>query len=180
MAVTTAQMQRTAGSLRPFNVEAIRADFPILFREIHGRPLVYLDSASSAQKPKAVIEAMDHAMRFEYANVHRGIHHLSNATTQKYEDARETTRRFVNARAPEEIVFAKNTTEAINLVAHSWGSANIKEGDEIVLSILEHHSNIVPWNFLRERRGAVIKWAPISDTGEFLLDEFEQIGRAHV
>jgi cysteine desulfurase / selenocysteine lyase len=162
-------------SPRPFDVEAIRAEFPILFREVHGRPLVYLDNASSAQKPKAVIEAMDHAMRYEYANVHRGIHHLSNATTQKYEDARETTRRFLNARAPEEIVFAKNATEAVNIVAQSWGSANINEGDEIVLSILEHHSNIVPWNFLRERRGAVIKWAPISDTGEFLIDEFERL-----
>ncbi len=175
MAVTSPQMQRTAPGSRPLDVEAIRADFPILFREIHGRPLVYLDNASSAQKPKAVIEAMDHSYRYEYANVHRGIHYLSNATTQKYEDARETTRRFLNARAPEEIVFAKNATEAVNLVAQSWGMANIKEGDEIVLSILEHHSNIVPWNFLRERRGAVIKWAPISDTGEFLLEEFEQL-----
>lgn len=160
---------------RAFDVEAIRGDFPILFREIHGKPLVYLDNASSAQKPKAVIEAMDHALRFEYANVHRGIHHLSNATTQKYEDARETTRRFLNARAPEEIIFAKNATEAVNIVAQSWGMANIKAGDEIILSIMEHHSNIVPWNFLRERLGAVIKWAPISDTGEFLLDQFEKL-----
>ena len=160
---------------RAFDVEAIRGDFPILFREIHGKPLVYLDNASSAQKPKAVIEAMDHALRFEYANVHRGIHHLSNATTQKYDDARETTRRFLNARAPEEIIFAKNATEAVNIVAQSWGMANIKAGDEIILSIMEHHSNIVPWNFLRERLGAVIKWAPISDTGEFLLDQFEKL-----
>jgi cysteine desulfurase / selenocysteine lyase len=158
-----------------YDVERIRADFPILYREVHGRPLVYLDSGASAQKPKSVIEAMDHAMRFEYANVHRGIHHLSNATTQKYEDARETTRRFLNARHAEEIIFAKNATEAVNIVAQSWGNANIKEGDEIVLSILEHHSNIVPWHFLRERKGAVIKWAPISDTGEFLLDAFEKL-----
>jgi cysteine desulfurase / selenocysteine lyase len=175
MAATAATTPRTAHSLRSFDVEAIRSDFPILFREIHGRPLVYLDNASSAQKPKAVIEAMDHALRFEYANVHRGIHHLSNATTQKYEDARETTRRFLNARAAEEIIFAKNATEAVNIVAQSWGAANIKPGDEIVLSIMEHHSNIVPWNFLRERYGAVIKWAPISDSGEFLLDQFEQL-----
>jgi cysteine desulfurase / selenocysteine lyase len=158
-----------------YDVERIRADFPILYREVHGRPLVYLDSGASAQKPKSVIEAMDHAMRFEYANVHRGIHHLSNATTQKYEDARETTRRFLNARHVEEIIFTKNATEAVNLVAQSWGNANIQEGDEIVLSILEHHSNIVPWNFLRERKGAVIKWAPISDTGEFLVDAFEKL-----
>jgi cysteine desulfurase / selenocysteine lyase len=164
-----------------YDVERIRADFPILFREIHGRPLVYLDSGASAQKPKSVIEAMDHAMRFEYANVHRGIHHLSNATTQKYEDAREASRRFLNARHVEEIIFTKNATEAMNLVAQSWGMGsfggkpNVVEGDEIVLSILEHHSNIVPWNFLRERRGAVIKWAPISDSGEFLLDAFEKL-----
>lgn len=165
--------QKTSAS--SYDVERIRADFPILYREVHGRPLVYLDSGASAQKPKSVIEAMDHAMRFEYANVHRGIHHLSNATTQKYEDARETTRRFLNARHAEEIIFTKNATEAVNLVAQSWGNANIKEGDEIVLSILEHHSNIVPWNFLRERKGAVIKWAPISDTGEFLMDAFEKL-----
>jgi cysteine desulfurase / selenocysteine lyase len=175
MATSSAQTKPTAGSVRRFDVEAIRGDFPILFREIHGRPLVYLDNAASAQKPKAVIEAMDHALRYEYANVHRGIHYLSNATTQKYEDARETTRRFLNARAPEEIVFAKNATEAVNIVAQSWGAANIKAGDEIVLSIMEHHSNIVPWNFLRERHGAVIKWAPISDSGEFLLDQFERL-----
>ena len=175
MAVTAVNTAPSMQRPRPLDVEAIRAEFPILFREVHGRPLVYLDNASSAQKPKAVIEAMDHAMRYEYANVHRGIHHLSNATTQKYEDARETTRRFLNARAPEEIVFAKNATEAVNIVAQSWGTANVNAGDEIVLSILEHHSNIVPWNFLRERRGAVIKWAPISDTGEFLIDEFERL-----
>lgn len=175
MSAVTAKSPRSAMGARAFDVEAIRGDFPILFREIHGKPLVYLDNASSAQKPKAVIEAMDHALRFEYANVHRGIHHLSNATTQKYEDARETTRRFLNARAPEEIIFAKNATEAVNIVAQSWGMANIKAGDEIILSIMEHHSNIVPWNFLRERLGAVIKWAPISDTGEFLLDQFEKL-----
>ncbi len=175
MAAATAQRQSVDAGLGPLDVEAIRGDFPILFREIHGRPLVYLDNAASAQKPKPVIEAMDHTLRFEYANVHRGIHHLSNAATQKYEDARETTRRFLNARAAEEIIFAKNATEAVNIVAQSWGVANIKPGDEIVLSILEHHSNIVPWNFLRERHGAVIKWAPISDTGEFLLEEFERL-----
>jgi cysteine desulfurase/selenocysteine lyase len=158
-----------------FEVERIRADFPILFREVYGKPLVYLDSAASAQKPQSVIEAMDHALRFEYANVHRGIHYLSNMATQKYEEARETVRRFLNARQAEEIVFTKNVTEAINLVAYAWGSMNLKEGDEIVLSIMEHHSNIVPWHFLRERRGAVLKWVPVSDTGEFLLGEFERL-----
>ncbi len=160
---------------RPFDVERVRQEFPILYREVNGKPLVYLDSAASAQKPSCVIEAMDHCMRFEYANVHRGIHYLSNTATQKYEDARNACRRFLNARADEEIVFTKNVTECVNLVAYAWGMENISEGDEIVLSILEHHANIVPWHFLRERKGAVIKWAPVSDTGEFLLDEFEAL-----
>ena len=171
----TAVTHATASSGSPQGLEHLRTDFPILFREIYGRPLVYLDSAASAQKPKAVIEAMDRVMTLEYANVHRGIHYLSNAATQGYEDAREIVRRFLNASAPEEIVFTKNATEAVNLVAYSWGYDNIKPGDEIVLSIMEHHSNIVPWNFLRERKGAVIKWAPVSDTGEFLIDEFEAL-----
>lgn len=161
---------------RLFDVDRIRADFPILFREVNGKPLVYLDSAASAQKPAAVIEAMDHAMRHSYSNVHRGIHYLSNTATQLYEDARETTRRFLNAASTDEIVFTKNATEGINLVAYSLAQmGHIEEGDEIVLSILEHHSNIVPWHFLRERHGAVLKWAPIADTGAFLLDEFEQL-----
>src|SRR5690606_3313117 len=146
-----------------------------LSREIYGKPLVYLDSAASAQKPLPVIEAMDHTLRFEYANVHRGIHLLSNTATQKYEDARETVRRFLNAPSAEEIVFTKNATESINLVAYSFGLENIQEGDDIVLSIMEHHSNIVPWNYLRERKGAVLKGVPNSDRGEFLLDEFERL-----
>jgi len=158
-----------------FDVSRYRADFPILFRDIYGKPLVYLDSAASAQKPKQVIEAMEHSMRFEYANVHRGIHYLSNTATQHYEDARETVRRFLGAASPEEIIFTKNVTEAINLVAYAWGMENIASGDEIVLSLMEHHSNIVPWHFLRERKGAVLKWAPISDTGEFLIEEFEAL-----
>ena len=164
-----------ASPVARFDVERYRADFPILFREIYGRPLVYLDSAASAQKPKQVIDAMDRVMRFDYANVHRGIHFLSNASTQLYEDARETTARFLGASSPEEIIFTKNVTEAVNLVAYAWGMDNIGAGDEIVLSILEHHSNIVPWHFLRERKGAVLKWAPVSDTGEFLIEEFEAL-----
>jgi cysteine desulfurase/selenocysteine lyase len=163
------------GGAKHFDVERVRADFPILARPVHGKPLVYLDNAASAQKPLRVIEAMDRMLRSEYANVHRGIHFLSNTATQKYEEARETVRRFLNARAVEEIVFTKNVTEAINLVAYSWGLDNVRPGDEIVLSVMEHHSNIVPWNFLRERKGAVLKWAPISDRGEFLLDEFERL-----
>jgi cysteine desulfurase / selenocysteine lyase len=157
-----------------YDVEQIRADFPILFREIYGKPLVYLDNGASAQKPRSVIDAMTHAYEFEYANVHRGLHYLSNTATTKFEEARSVVRRFLNARHDEEIIFTRNTTEAINLVASSFG-APFKEGDEIVVSIMEHHSNIVPWHFLRERKGCVLKWAPISDSGEFLVDEFEKL-----
>ena len=158
-----------------FDVERIRADFPILYREVYGKPLVYLDNGASAQKPLSVLEAMEHAYRFEYANVHRGLHYLSNTATQRFEDGRELTRRFLNAASADEIIFTRNATDAINLVASSYGAANISAGDEIVLSIMEHHSNIVPWHFHRERRGAILKWAPISDSGEFLLDEFEKL-----
>jgi cysteine desulfurase/selenocysteine lyase len=158
----------------PFDVARIRADFPILFREVYGKPLVYLDNAASAQKPRSVIDTMDHAYRFEYANVHRGLHYLSNTATQHFEDARESVRRFLNAGSVDEIIFTKNATAAINLVADSFAD-KIGAGDEIVLSILEHHSNIVPWHFHRERQGAVLKWAPIADNGELLLDEFERL-----
>ncbi len=161
-------------SPEPFDVERIRADFPILFREIYGKPLVYLDNGASAQKPRSVLDAIAHAYEFEYANVHRGLHYLSNTATAKFEEARQITRRFLNAGSEDEIIFTRNATEAINLVAASYG-ASFKAGDEIVLSIMEHHSNIVPWHFHRERKGCVLKWAPISDSGEFLLDEFEKL-----
>ncbi len=172
---TLAHHLQVVGEPKTLDVERIRADFPILYRDVNDKPLVYLDSAASAQKPNSVIEAMDHALRFEYANVHRGIHYLSNTATQNYEDAREACRRFLNARDADEIVFTKNATECVNLVAYAWGMDNIAEGDEIILSIMEHHANIVPWHFLRERKGAVIKWAPVSDTGAFLLEDFEQL-----
>jgi cysteine desulfurase/selenocysteine lyase len=159
----------------PYDLDAIRADFPILARKVHGKPLVYLDNGASAQKPKAVLETIQRAYGEEYANVHRGLHYLSNLATTNYEKARETVRRFVNAKSDAEIIFTRNATEAINLVAQSYGGTHIGAGDEIVLSIMEHHSNIVPWHFLRERHGAVLKWAPISDEGEFLLDEFEAL-----
>jgi cysteine desulfurase / selenocysteine lyase len=162
--------------IRPaFDVEAIRRDFPILSREVYGKPLVYLDNAASAQKPKAVLERMRQAMEEDYANVHRGLHYLSNTSTQAFEDARESVRRFINAPSKDQIIFTRNATEAINLVAQSFGGMVIGEGDEIVLSILEHHSNIVPWHFHRERNGAVIKWAPVDDDGNFLLEEFEKL-----
>ena len=158
-----------------FDVAKIRADFPILSREVYGKPLVYLDNAASAQKPQVVIDAMTKAMTDEYANVHRGLHYLSNAATQAFEDARESVRRFLNAPSKDQIIFTRNATEAINLVAQSYGGMVLGEGDEVVLSILEHHSNIVPWHFHRERKGAVLKWAPIDDDGNFILEEFEKL-----
>ncbi|HZT49720.1 MAG TPA: cysteine desulfurase [Hyphomicrobiaceae bacterium] len=157
-----------------YDVEKIRTDFPILSREVYGKPLVYLDNGASAQKPRAVLDAMDHAYRMEYANVHRGLHFLSNAATAKYEEARETVRRFLNAASTEEIIFTRNATEGINLVASSYGM-DFAKGDEIVVSIMEHHSNIVPWHFHRERKGCVLKWAPIADDGTFLLEEFAKL-----
>ena len=158
-----------------FDVAAIRRDFPILSREVYGKPLVYLDNAASAQKPQVVLDAMTKSYTREYANVHRGLHYLSNAATQSFEDARESVRAFLNAPSKDQIIFTRNATDAINLVAQSFGGLVIGEGDEIVLSIMEHHSNIVPWHFHRERRGAVIKWAPIDDDGNFQLDEFEKM-----
>jgi cysteine desulfurase/selenocysteine lyase len=158
-----------------FDVGRIRADFPALSLQVYGKPLVYLDNAASAQKPQAVLDRMTTAYMSEYANVHRGLHYLANAATEGYEGGRERVARFLNARRNEEIIFTRNATEALNLVASSYGAPNIGEGDEIVLSIMEHHSNIVPWHFLRERQGAVIKWAPVDDDGNFLLDEFEKL-----
>jgi len=159
----------------PYDVEAVRRDFPILSRTVYGQPLTYLDNAASAQKPQAVMDAVSRAYTQEYANVHRGLHYLSNTATDAYEAARESARRFVNAAHADEIIFTRNATEAINLVASSFGGMVVGEGDEIVLSIMEHHSNIVPWHFLRERRGAVIRWAPIADDGTFLIEEFEKL-----
>jgi cysteine desulfurase/selenocysteine lyase len=171
MTALTKESDFTGGG---YDVERIRTDFPILFREVYGKPLTYLDNGASAQKPRAVLDAIDHAYKMEYANVHRGLHYLSNAATGRYENARETVRRFLNAGSTEEIVFTHNVTDAINLVASSFGM-DFREGDEIVLSVMEHHSNIVPWHFHRERRGCVLKWAPISDSGELLLEELERL-----
>ena len=158
-----------------YDVNRIRADFPALALQVYGKPLVYLDNAASAQKPKVVLDRLQYAYTHEYANVHRGLHYLANAATEAYEGAREKVAAFLNASRKEEVIFTRNATEAINLVAYTFGRERIKEGDEIVLSIMEHHSNIVPWNFLRERQGAVIKWAPVDDEGNFLLDEFEKL-----
>ncbi len=160
---------------KTYDVEAIRRDFPILSREVYGKPLVYLDNGASAQKPKQVLEAVQSAYAESYANVHRGLHYLSNTATDLFEEARRSVQRFLNAASDEEIIFTKNATEAINLVAYGMGLSEISEGDEILLSIMEHHSNIVPWHFLRERQGAVLKWTPVDDDGNFLLDEFEAL-----
>ena len=159
---------------KPYDVAAIRRDFPILSREVYGKPLVYLDNGASAQKPQAMIDAVTHAYAHEYANVHRGLHFLSNAATDAYEAAREKVRRFLNAASADEIVFTKSTTESINTVAYGWGMPNIGEGDEIVISIMEHHSNIVPWHFIRERQGAKLVWVPVADDGSFDIAEFEK------
>jgi cysteine desulfurase/selenocysteine lyase len=158
-----------------YDIAKIRADFPALAMQVYGKPLVYLDNAASAQKPKQVLERVQKAYTEQYANVHRGLYYLANEATEAYEGARETVRAFLNAERKEEIIFTRNATEAINLVAYTFGREHIKPGDEIVLSIMEHHSNIVPWHFLRERQGAVIKWAPIDEEGNFLLDEFEKL-----
>ncbi|MEZ5765250.1 MAG: cysteine desulfurase [Xanthobacteraceae bacterium] len=158
-----------------YDVGKLREDFPALAMQVYGKPLVYLDNAASAQKPNAVLDRMHKAYVSEYANVHRGLHYLANAATEGYEGARGKVAAFLNARRSEEIVFTRNATEAINLVASSFGGPMIGEGDEIVLSIMEHHSNIVPWHFLRERQGAVLKWAPVDDDGNFLIEEFEKL-----
>jgi cysteine desulfurase/selenocysteine lyase len=148
-----------------YDVERIRADFPILSRQVNGKPLVYLDNGASAQKPRAVIDAVTQAYSMEYANVHRGLHYLSNLATEKYEAVRGIVGRFLNA-DPDEIVFNSGTTEGINLVSYAWAAPRLQAGDEIVLSILEHHANIVPWHFLRERQGVVLKWVECDAKGD--------------
>ncbi len=158
-----------------FDVDSVRRDFPILSREIHGKPLVFLDSAASAQKPRQVIEAVDYLYQNEYANVHRGIHWLSERATDRMEGARETVRRFLNAGSTREIIFTRSTTESINLVASSWGRTFLEPGDEIILSEMEHHSNIIPWQFLRDEKGVVIRVAPVTDDGELRMGELAKL-----
>ena len=148
-----------------YDVERIRRDFPILGREVNGQPLVYLDNGASAQKPQVVIDAVTRAYSQEYSNVHRGLHYLSNLATEKYEAVRGTIARFLNAGETEEIVMNSGTTEGINTVAYAWAMPRLEAGDEIVLSVMEHHANIVPWHFLRERQGVVLKWVDVDETG---------------
>ncbi len=156
-----------------FDAERVRADFPILSREIYGKPLVYLDNAASAQKPVQVLDAIRKAYAEDYANVHRGLHYLANASTQAFEDARVKVQAFLNAPNAEDIIFTKGGTEAMNLVAQAYLAPFIQPGDEIILSVMEHHSNIVPWHFLRERQGAVLKWIPVRDDGSLDMDAYK-------
>ncbi len=158
-----------------FDIDKVRADFPILSKEIYGKPLVFLDSGASAQKPQAVIDAMTYVMREEYANVHRGVHYMSQHTTARYEAVRGKTAAFINASDENEVIFTRGATESLNLVAASWGRANLKSGDEVIITAMEHHSNIVPWQMLRDELGIVLKVVPIDDDGNFLLDEFEAL-----
>ena len=148
-----------------YDVDKIRADFPILSREVNGKPLVYLDNGASAQKPQVVIDAITQAYAQEYANVHRGLHYLSNLATEKYEGVRAIVAKFLGAKDEDEIVFTSGTTEGINLIAYGWAMPRFEAGDEIVLSVMEHHANIVPWHFLRERQGVVLKWVDVDETG---------------
>jgi len=149
-----------------YNIDAIRADFPILSREVNGKPLVYLDNGASAQKPKVVIDAITQAYSHEYANVHRGLHYLSNLATDKYEAVRGKIAKFLGVPDENEIVFTSGTTEAFNLVSYGWGAHNLKAGDEIILSVMEHHANIVPWHFLRERLGVKLVWVDCDTNGD--------------
>ncbi len=158
-----------------YDLERIRNDFPILRTTVRGKPLVYLDNAATSQKPQSVIDAVTRYYTAENANVHRGLHYLSERATAAFDAARERARAFLGARLPEEIVFVRGTTEAINLVAQSWGRTVLKPGDEILLSVMEHHSNIVPWQLVAEQTGARIRVIPMNDRGELLLDEFEKL-----
>jgi len=158
-----------------FDVEGVRADFPILHQQAHGHPLVYLDNAATSQKPKAVIDAIVHYYEGYNANIHRGVHYLSERATAEYEAARKTVQKFINAASPSEIIFVRGTTEAINLVAQTYGRVHVGAGDEVLITAMEHHSNIVPWQLLCEEKKARLRVAPINDAGELILDEFEKL-----
>lgn len=166
-------MTATAKIVPAFDVQAARADFPILSRQVYGKPLVYLDSGASAQKPRAVLEAMTRFAETDYANVHRGVHYLSAAATDAYEAARRAIQKFLGAAHEDEIVFTKSGTEAVNLVSYGFLAPRIRPGDEIILSVMEHHSNIVPWHFLRERHGAVLKWVDVRDDGSLDIEALD-------
>jgi len=165
----------TEGHAPPYDVERVRADFPILSLAPRGTPLAYLDSAATSQKPRQVIEALRRYYEEENGNIHRGVHYLSELATRRYDETREAVRRFINAADAREVVFVRNTTEGVNLIASSFGQAFVRAGDEIVISEMEHHSNIVPWQLLAERTGAVLKAVPVTDTGELDLPAYEAL-----
>ena len=168
-------MNVSAAIPKPLDIAAVRQEFPILKREVKGKPLIYLDNAATSQKPRQVIDALVHYYSTQNANIHRGIHSLAEEATAAYEHTRDTVQSFIGARFREEIIFTRGTTESINLVAYSWGRKNITAGDEIIISTMEHHSNIVPWQLLCEEKKAVLKIIPINDSGELLLDEYEKM-----
>ena len=168
-------VENLAREQHPLDVEAIREEFPVLHREVHGRPLVYLDNAATAQKPLQVITTLDKYYREYNANIHRGLHYLSEKATAEYENARQKVQSFINASSHREVIFVRGTTEAINLVAQSYGRPGLKPGDEIIITEMEHHSNIVPWQLLCEQTGAILKVIPINNAGELKLDEFEKL-----
>jgi cysteine desulfurase/selenocysteine lyase len=163
------------GGQRAFDVESIREDFPILKRQVHGKPLVYLDNAATSQKPRVVIETLERYYTEDNANIHRGAYYLSEKATQAYEDARVKVQHFLHAPSAREIIFTRSVTEALNLVVHSYGRKFLQTGDEVVISAMEHHSNIVPWQLLCEERGTILRVVPIDDAGEFLLDAYEKL-----
>ena len=172
---TVAKTPHEIHPVRAFDVQKVRRDFPILHQRVHGKPLVYLDNAATTQKPLAVIEAIQHYYLHDNSNIHRGVHTLSERATEHYENVREAARKFLNAASTKEVIFVRGTTEAINLVAQSYGRKNVSSGDEIVITAMEHHSNIVPWQLLCEEKGAKLRVAPINDRGELVLEEFEKL-----
>ena len=174
-AVKTAGIESPSSSRPDLDVQAVRSEFPILQRKVRGKPLVYLDNAATSQKPRFVLDAIAHYYEEENANIHRGVHYLSERATADYEAVREKVQRFLNAKKSSEIIFVRGTTEGINLVAQTWGRKNIGAGDEILITAMEHHSNIVPWQMLCEEKGAKLRVAPINDRGELILKEFEKL-----
>jgi cysteine desulfurase/selenocysteine lyase len=172
---TVAKTPHEIHPARAFDVQKVRRDFPVLNQKVHGKPLVYLDNAATTQKPLAVIEAIQNYYLHDNSNIHRGVHTLSERATEHYENVRETARKFLNAASTKEIIFVRGTTEAINLVAQTYGRKNVASGDEVVITALEHHSNIVPWQMLCEEKGAKLRVAPINDQGELLLEDFEKL-----
>src|SRR5882757_7358203 len=172
---TVAKIPHEIQAAPAYDVQKIRKDFPVLHQSVHGKPLVYLDNAATTQKPLAVIEAIENYYRRDNSNIHRGVHTLSERATEAYENVRVAAQKFLNAADQKEIIFVRGTTEAINLVAQSYGRKNIGAGDEIIVSELEHHANIVPWQLLAEQVGAVVRVIPINDRGELILEEFVKL-----